>query len=173
LSLAIGKKGQNVRLAAKLTGWKIDIKSEEEKRAEIEEQMAQLSARTSLSELPGLTAAILQKLTDSGIETIEQLADTPIAELTNIKGVGPKSAEKIIESVKEYYTRQSEEPATEETATDSVTAAAEESPVAEVVAASDKVSVESADAAGATEAESSSKMESENAIDNEASKQEE
>ena len=174
LSLAIGKKGQNVRLAAKLTGWKIDIKSEEEKRAEIEEQMAQLSARTSLSELPGLTAAILQKLTDSGIETIEQLADTPIAELTNIKGVGPKSAEKIIESVKEYYTRQSEEPATEETATDSVTPAAEESPVAaEDVATSDAVSVESADAAGATEAESSSKMESENAIDNEASKQEE
>ena len=173
LSLAIGKKGQNVRLAAKLTGWKIDIKSEEEKRAEIEEQMAQLSARTSLSELPGLTAAILQKLTDSGIETIEQLADTPIAELTNIKGVGPKSAEKIIESVKEYYTRQSEEPATEETAADSVTAAAEELPVAEDVAASDEVSVESADAAGATETESSSKMESENAIDNEASKQEE
>ena len=174
LSLAIGKKGQNVRLAAKLTGWKIDIKSEEEKRAEIEEQMAQLSARTSLSELPGLTAAILQKLTDSGIETIEQLADTPIAELTNIKGVGPKSAEKIIESVKEYYTRQSEEPAAEETATDSVTAAVEEPPVAaEDVAASDAVSVESADAADATEAESSSKMESENAIDNEASKQEE
>jgi transcription termination/antitermination protein NusA len=174
LSLAIGKKGQNVRLAAKLTGWKIDIKSEEEKRAEIEEQMAQLSARTPLSELPGLTAAILQKLTDSGIETIEQLADTPIAELTNIKGVGPKSAEKIIESVKEYYTRQSEEPATEETATDSVEAAAAEPSVAtEDVAASDEVSVESADAAGSTEAESSSKMESENAIDNEASKQEE
>ena len=119
------------------------------------------------------SAAILQKLTDSGIETIEQLADTPIAELTNIKGVGPKSAEKIIESVKEYYTRQSEEPATEETATDSVTATAEESPVAEDVAASDEVSVESADAAGATEAESSSKMESEHAIDSEASKQEE
>jgi transcription termination/antitermination protein NusA len=39
LSLAIGKKGQNVRLAAKLTGWKIDIKSEEEKRAEVEKQL--------------------------------------------------------------------------------------------------------------------------------------
>jgi transcription termination/antitermination protein NusA len=174
LSLAIGKKGQNVRLAAKLTGWKIDIKSEEEKRAEIEEQMAQLSARTPLSELPGLTAALLQKLTDSGIETIEQLADTPIAELTNIKGVGPKSAEKIIESVKEYYTRQSEEPASEEGAADSVAPAAEAVTAgAEDVAASDEVSVESADAAGSTEAESSSKMESENAIDNEASKQEE
>jgi N utilization substance protein A len=170
LSLAIGKKGQNVRLAAKLTGWKIDIKSEEEKRAEIEEQMAQLSARTPLSELPGLTAALLQKLTDSGLETIEQLADTPIAELTNIKGVGPKSAEKIIESVKEYYTRQAEEPATEDSAAPAAEGVAEG---ADVVAANDEVSVESADAAGSTEAESSSNMESENAIDKEASKQEE
>ena len=174
LSLAIGKKGQNVRLAAKLTGWKIDIKSEEEKRAEIEEQMAQLSARTPLSELPGLTAALLQKLTDSGIETIEQLADTPIAELTNIKGVGPKSAEKIIESVKEYYTRQSEEPASEESAADSAPQVAE--PAAETgedMAVRDEVSVESADAADSTESESSSNRESENAIDNKASKQEE
>ncbi len=111
LSLAIGKKGQNVRLAAKLTGWAIDIRSEEEKRAEIEEQMAALSARTPLSDLPGLTASILQKLTDSGLETIEALADTPVADLTNIKGVGPKSAEKIIASVKEYYTRLSDDTA--------------------------------------------------------------
>jgi N utilization substance protein A len=42
LSLAIGKKGQNVRLAAKLTGWKIDIKSEEEKRREVEKQLGEL-----------------------------------------------------------------------------------------------------------------------------------
>ena len=42
LSLAIGKKGQNVRLAAKLTGWKIDIKSEEEKRREVEAQLGGL-----------------------------------------------------------------------------------------------------------------------------------
>jgi N utilization substance protein A len=103
LSLAIGKKGQNVRLAAKLTGWRIDIKSDEEKRAEIEDQMAQMAARTPLSELPGFTPSLLQKLTAAGIETIEQLADTPIAQLTDIKGVGPKSAEKIIASVKDYY----------------------------------------------------------------------
>ena len=44
LSLAIGKKGQNVRLAAKLLGWKIDIKSEEEKRQEVESAMAALVA---------------------------------------------------------------------------------------------------------------------------------
>lgn len=108
LSLAIGKKGQNVRLAAKLTGWKIDIKSEEEKRAEIEDQMALLSARTPLSELPALSPGILAKLTESGIETIEALADTPIADLTGIKGVGPKSAEKIIASVKDYYIQYTE-----------------------------------------------------------------
>jgi len=42
LSLAIGKKGQNVRLAAKLTGWRIDIKSEEEKRREVEAQFGAL-----------------------------------------------------------------------------------------------------------------------------------
>src|SRR5438477_51172 len=46
LSLAIGKKGQNVRLAAKLLGWKIDIKSEEEKRQEVEEQMSALVGAT-------------------------------------------------------------------------------------------------------------------------------
>jgi len=45
LSLAIGKKGQNVRLAAKLLGWKIDIKSEEEKRQEVELQMAAMARR--------------------------------------------------------------------------------------------------------------------------------
>jgi len=108
LSLAIGKKGQNVRLAAKLTGWKIDIKSDEEKRAEIEDQMAQMAARTPLSELPSLSESIVQKLANSGISTIEDLADTPIAELTNIKGVGPKIAEKIIASVKDYYMQAAE-----------------------------------------------------------------
>ena len=46
LSLAIGKKGQNVRLAAKLTGWRIDIKSEEEKRKEVELQFGSLEAGT-------------------------------------------------------------------------------------------------------------------------------
>ena len=103
LSLAIGKKGQNVRLAAKLTGWKIDIKSDEEKRAEIEDQMALLEAKTPLSELPGLSKGILEKLTENSIKTIEELADTPIDDLTKIEGLGPKSAEKIIASVKEYY----------------------------------------------------------------------
>jgi transcription termination/antitermination protein NusA len=59
LSLAIGKKGQNVRLAAKLTGWKIDIKSEEEKRREVEEQFGEMVSEPGEGEAaePGLAAA--------------------------------------------------------------------------------------------------------------------
>jgi N utilization substance protein A len=52
LSLAIGKKGQNVRLAAKLTGWKIDIKSEEEKRREVEAQFEGLELGGSSEAAP-------------------------------------------------------------------------------------------------------------------------
>jgi N utilization substance protein A len=53
LSLAIGKKGQNVRLAAKLTGWKIDIKSEEEKRREVEKQLGALEIGEPSAESEG------------------------------------------------------------------------------------------------------------------------
>jgi N utilization substance protein A len=63
LSLAIGKKGQNVRLAAKLLVWHIDIKSEEEKRQEIESQMAAMALRGApISELGGLGDKTLGKL---------------------------------------------------------------------------------------------------------------
>lgn len=172
LSLAIGKKGQNVRLAAKLTGWKIDIKSDEEKRAEIEDQMAQMAARTPLTELPGLTPSVLQKLRDAGIETIEQLADTPVAELTDIKGVGPKSAEKIIASVKDYYMQFSEATG-EETAV--VADEAVESSQAEAETAVQPAETgEAIEAAEESVTESSPDMESEHEIrTKEENKQEE
>src|SRR5207245_1532628 len=62
LSLAIGKKGQNVRLAAKLLGWKIDIKSEEEKRQEVEQQMSALVSQTAtpLGSVPGLGEGLIE-----------------------------------------------------------------------------------------------------------------
>ncbi len=165
LSLAIGKKGHNVRLATKLTGWKIDIKSEEEKRAEIENQMAQMAARTPLSELPGLSQSILQKLTASGLSTVEELADTPVAELTNIKGVGPKSAEKIIASVKDYYMQSTEGAAIETPIEAEGEVAAADQPLQEEVEdkAQDTVSVEKA---GETEpvAEVASPTESEDKL---------
>src|SRR5437899_7914269 len=69
LSLAIGKKGQNVRLAAKLLGWKIDIKSEEEKRQEVEQQMSALvgTAATPLENGEGLGDGLVEKLKGAGI----------------------------------------------------------------------------------------------------------
>jgi len=105
LSLAIGKKGQNVRLASKLIGWRIDIKSEEEKRAEIENQISQMqeAVPTPIESMPGLTAALVQKLAASGIATIEQLADLSPEDLENIPGIGSKTVEKIKDVLSEYY----------------------------------------------------------------------
>src|SRR5438046_8637740 len=74
LSLAIGKKGQNVRLAAKLLGWKIDIKSEEEKRQEVESQMAALvapGAPVSVLIEYGLPESVVDSLLTTGVGTIE------------------------------------------------------------------------------------------------------
>jgi len=104
LSLAIGKKGQNVRLASKLIGWNVDIKSEEEKRREIEAQMAALTAPgTSLSELAGVGPKTIEKLEAAGITSIEKLADMTPEQLVEIPGIGEKMVEKIHQSVAAYF----------------------------------------------------------------------
>jgi N utilization substance protein A len=107
LSLAIGKKGQNVRLASKLIGWRIDIKSEEEKRAEVESQMAQLQEQipTPLETIPGLTPTLVQKLIAAGIASVEELANLSPEDLQNIPGIGEKTIEKISDAMSEYYTQ--------------------------------------------------------------------
>src|SRR5262247_2840815 len=107
LSLAIGKKGQNVRLASKLIGWRIDIKSEEEKRAEVESQMQQLQETipTPLETMPGLTPSLIQKLGAAGIGTVEQLANLSPEDLQDIPGIGEKTIEKISDALSEYYTQ--------------------------------------------------------------------
>jgi len=106
LSLAIGKKGQNVRLAAKLLVWHIDIKSEEEKRQEIESQMAAMAMRGApISELGGLGDKTLAKLREQGIESVEQLAQMTPEELMQIQGVGEKTVERIRRVVTDYFER--------------------------------------------------------------------
>jgi N utilization substance protein A len=107
LSLAIGKKGQNVRLASKLIGWRIDIKSEEEKRAEVESQMQQLqeTVPTPLETMTGLTPSLIQKLAAAGIGTVEQLANLSPEDLQNIPGIGEKTIEKISDALSEFYTQ--------------------------------------------------------------------
>jgi N utilization substance protein A len=112
LSLAIGKKGQNVRLAAKLLGWHIDIKSEEEKRQEIESQMAAMALRgASIAGLKGLGEKTLDKLHGHGVETVEQLAQMTPADLMQIQGIGEKTVERIRRVVTDYFEQGGQPPA--------------------------------------------------------------
>src|ERR1700739_1989061 len=104
LSLAIGKKGQNVRLASKLIGWDIGIKSEEEKRREIEEQMTALTAPTTpLTALAGVGPKTIEKIEAAGITSLEQLAGMTPEQLMEIPGIGEKMVDKIYQAVNQFY----------------------------------------------------------------------
>jgi len=108
LSLAIGKKGQNVRLAAKLLGWKVDIKSEEEKRQEVESAMAALvSPGEPVSVLIeyGLGETLAQRLVEAGVGTIEKLGGMTPEQLQEIAGIDPEMVESIRDSVTGYYSQ--------------------------------------------------------------------
>jgi len=108
LSLAIGKKGQNVRLAAKLLTWRIDIKSEEEKRQEVESQMAALvapGAPVSVLVDYGLPEKLLETLLETGVGTIEKLGGMTPEQLEEIPSIGPELVERIQEAVNAYYSQ--------------------------------------------------------------------
>ena len=95
LSLAIGKKGQNVRLAAKLCGWKIDIKSEEEKRREVEAQFDELGAEPAPLSVPGLDETMVEALNVAGIETVERMVSASASELSEVLGISEGAAEAL------------------------------------------------------------------------------
>ncbi len=105
LSLAIGKKGQNVRLAAKLMGWRIDIKTEEEKRREVEASMAAAAIGTPVSVLVdyGLSEAALEKLIAGGVGSVEKLGSMTPEELLEIDGITEEFLSEIGVSVNAYY----------------------------------------------------------------------
>jgi N utilization substance protein A len=145
LSLAIGKKGQNVRLAAKLLGWKIDIKSEEEKRQEVEQQMESLTSQqsTPLANVTDLGEALIGKLSEAGISTVEALADMTPEQLEEVPGVGPKTVEKISIAVNNYFSTLETgvvTPIPEAGETAAVEGAEVAEPVAEIAAAEDAAS---------------------------------
>jgi transcription termination/antitermination protein NusA len=101
LSLAIGKKGQNVRLAAKIVGWRIDIKSEEEKRQEVEAEMARMARivdELRSLEPHGVGDKTIQKLIDAGVAGLDHVLQMTEEEICTIEGIGPKTAEKIHEA---------------------------------------------------------------------------
>ncbi len=145
LSLAIGKKGQNVRLAAKLLGWKIDIKSEEEKRQEVEQQMSALlpTPSTPLEQVPDLGEGLIEKLSAAGVTTVESLADMTPEQLEAIPGIGPKTIEKISLAVSNYFAGLSSAPA----------AAAAPAPADETAEAKSEAEVAAAPAEAAAEGE--------------------
>ena len=122
LSLAIGKKGQNVRLAAKLTGWKIDIKSEEEKRREVEAQFDGLAAGQSATlTLPSLDEDQIRKLHDAGLTTAEQLSAATTEQLSAVVGIDEDAAWRVQQTVREQMEasqRAAENAAAEDAAAD-------------------------------------------------------
>ena len=106
LSLAIGRKGQNVRLASRLLGWEINIKSAAEKKQEILNQMDRITGTPevsdSLSKLEGVGAKTVAKLGEAGIDSIQELADQSVESLSAVPGLGPKTAKKLIEAAKAF-----------------------------------------------------------------------
>ena len=99
LSLAIGKRGQNVRLATKLVGWNIDIRSEEEIKREVNEQMGALIASgesVPLSAIEGVTAQQADALAEHGINDIDALAQTSVDDLVEFLDLSLDEAEVIL-----------------------------------------------------------------------------
>ncbi|MBN1570522.1 MAG: transcription termination factor NusA [Acidobacteria bacterium] len=103
-SLAIGKKGQNVRLASRLIGWQIDVKSEEQKKQEVLSVMESLtSSSTSLTELEGISDRMIERMREAGIENVERILELGEDKLKEIPGVGDKTAAKIMEAARDLF----------------------------------------------------------------------
>jgi N utilization substance protein A len=99
LSLAIGKAGQNVRLASKLTGWTLNIKSESQKKQDV--QAHAQASREELSTLEGVGPKTTEALLKGGWAKVEKLARARPDDLTVLSGIGEKTAEKIISAAQE------------------------------------------------------------------------
>jgi len=161
LSLAIGKKGQNVRLAAKLLGWKIDIKSEEEKRQEVQGAIELLSTGAPVSILIdyGLAETVVDALVRGDIGTVEKLGSMTPELLMALEGIDENAVSLIQQTINGYYGQEyaeeppaagAETPENEEPASDASTSQAS---AAEALAPEASATIsESVEARAATEA---------------------
>ena len=95
LSLAIGKRGQNVRLASKLSGWNLDVTSETNYNAALKE------AYNSLLQLDGVGEATASNLYQQGFRSMEEVAQASVSDLMQVGGIGEEKAGKIIENAKQ------------------------------------------------------------------------
>ena len=120
LSIAIGKRGQNVRLAAKLTGWNIDVRSEAEKRREAEvamgaalPDMAPVAEREpeapaslllgELAAVEGLDEAMAEKLAEAGYPDAKSLYTVTVEQLLSVAGMDQDLAFRLIDAVHERF----------------------------------------------------------------------
>ena len=103
LSLAIGKRGQNVRLASRLTGWRLDVTSETNYNRELKKD------NTSLLELHGVEDKLASALYESGFTSAGEVAEASISDLVSIEGMTEEKAEKLIEDAIKFISGETSE----------------------------------------------------------------
>lgn len=107
LSLAIGRRGQNVRLASQLTGWDIDILTEAE---ESERRQAEFATRSAIfAEALDVDEVIAQLMASEGFSSIEEVAYVPVEEIAEIEGFDEETAQEIQNRALDYIDRQNAE----------------------------------------------------------------
>ncbi|MGN0023913.1 MAG: transcription termination/antitermination protein NusA [Candidatus Avelusimicrobium sp.] len=105
LAIAIGKDWQNIKLASKLTGWNLEVKSESQKAQEGKEASDAVQAK--LASVEGIGPKMAEVLQKSGFTNVEQIAELDIEHLSTVQGIGDKTAAKIIEGAKKYVAEHS------------------------------------------------------------------
>lgn len=105
LAIAIGKDWQNIKLASKLTGWNLEVKSESQKAQEGKE--ASDAVQAVLASVEGIGPKMAEVLQKSGFTSVEQIAELDVEHLSTVQGIGDKTAAKIIEGAKKYVAEKS------------------------------------------------------------------
>ncbi|MBI2990899.1 MAG: transcription termination/antitermination protein NusA [Deltaproteobacteria bacterium] len=118
LSLAIGKKGQNVRLASRLSGWRIDVRSESEADEETRR------ARASLGAIPAVNDMVAELLYQAGFKSAEELSEADLESIVEVDGITPDKAEAIYKSSREHVAEKRRKEEAEKAAAQAATEAA-------------------------------------------------